>query len=195
MLQNLRDAAEPLFQRQLVIAETLHQEGRFTGQIRDLPLEDLLKLLYCRDRDVANDARIRSKPTRAWAFCAALIEVLNDRRHPYRRSAQWCVLDLFEDLISFCAWNPSISTGRRGPCAISYGRRKMTTRAQPSRRASCSVDTCRIVPAAPLPIQCLQAPSAIGRRSAIHGLFHVVEWHPESRAAWWGECLKPRQPS
>jgi len=30
-------------------------------------------------------------------------------------------------------------------------------------------------------LECLKAPSRVGRRSAIHGLFHVVEWHPESR--------------
>ena len=30
-------------------------------------------------------------------------------------------------------------------------------------------------------LQCLKAPSKIGRRSAIHGLYHVVEWDPASR--------------
>ena len=30
-------------------------------------------------------------------------------------------------------------------------------------------------------IHCLNAPSAVGRRSAIHGLFHVVEWEPSLR--------------
>jgi hypothetical protein len=33
----------------------------------------------------------------------------------------------------------------------------------------------------PVLIQCLDAPSKIGRRSAIHGLFHVVEWTPDMR--------------
>ncbi|HLO97705.1 MAG TPA: hypothetical protein VK171_03830, partial [Fimbriimonas sp.] len=27
-------------------------------------------------------------------------------------------------------------------------------------------------------LECLDAPSAVGRRSAIHGLFHVCEWVP-----------------
>jgi hypothetical protein len=30
----------------------------------------------------------------------------------------------------------------------------------------------------PTLLECLNAPSKIGRRSAIHGLFHVVEWIP-----------------
>ena len=30
-------------------------------------------------------------------------------------------------------------------------------------------------------VECLKAPSKIGRRSAIHGLFHVVEWLPDMR--------------
>ena len=33
----------------------------------------------------------------------------------------------------------------------------------------------------PTLLECLAAPSRIGRRSAIHGLFHVVEWIPEMR--------------
>jgi hypothetical protein len=33
----------------------------------------------------------------------------------------------------------------------------------------------------PTLLECLHAPSKIGRRSAIHGLFHVVEWIPEMR--------------
>ncbi|MFX8988315.1 hypothetical protein ABTN23_19740, partial [Acinetobacter baumannii] len=31
----------------------------------------------------------------------ALLEILRDREHPMRRIAQWCVLDLFEDLPSY----------------------------------------------------------------------------------------------
>jgi hypothetical protein len=33
----------------------------------------------------------------------------------------------------------------------------------------------------PTLLECLNAPSKIGRRSAIHGLFHVVEWLPSMR--------------
>jgi uncharacterized protein (DUF608 family) len=31
-------------------------------------------------------------------------------------------------------------------------------------------------------LECLKAPSKIGRRAAVHGLFHVVEWVPEMEA-------------
>ncbi len=182
MLQNLRDAAEPLFQRQLVIAETLHQEGRFTGQIRDLPLEDLLKLLYCRDRDVANDARIEIETHASLGvFCAALIEVLNDRRHPYRRSAQWCVLDLFEDLISFCHEPEHIDRATRAMRDLLWSAEDDYARTTFKAGVVLGGHLPDLT-GGPLLIECLQAPSAIGRRSAIHGLFHVVEWHPESRA-------------
>ena len=30
-------------------------------------------------------------------------------------------------------------------------------------------------------MECLHAPSRIGRRAAMHGLFHVVEWVPEMK--------------
>lgn len=34
---------------------------------------------------------------------------------------------------------------------------------------------------APVLLECLKCPSKFGRRSAIHGLFHVVEWVPAQR--------------
>jgi hypothetical protein len=30
-------------------------------------------------------------------------------------------------------------------------------------------------------VECLKAPSRIGRRSAIHGMYHLAEWAPEHR--------------
>ena len=36
--------------------------------LRDLPFEDLLKLLYCSDRDVANAARIEIDGDRRWGW-------------------------------------------------------------------------------------------------------------------------------
>src|SRR5688572_4006114 len=103
MLQNLRHSSEPLFKRQLCVNECLNRPGRFTGHIRDLSPSDIVKLLYCRDRDIANEARTEIETHASQrVFTPALVQILNDRRHPYRRSAQWCVLDLFEDLPSFC---------------------------------------------------------------------------------------------
>ncbi|MFI5387646.1 MAG: hypothetical protein ACHQ50_16175, partial [Fimbriimonadales bacterium] len=97
MIHEMILAAEPLFHRQLLISRTMELEGLFTGHVRDVQPEGLLKLLYCEDRDVANDARIEIEThTNSHQFTAALIYILRDTRHPNRRSAQWCVLDLFE---------------------------------------------------------------------------------------------------
>ncbi|MFX7934476.1 hypothetical protein ABTK33_20535, partial [Acinetobacter baumannii] len=69
------------------------------GKIRDLAPLDLLKLLFCPDRDVARDAQIELEThARSGFFTPAMIVILNDETHPYRRVAQWCVLDMFEDL-------------------------------------------------------------------------------------------------
>src|SRR5207244_1266378 len=71
--------------------------------LRELTPLDLLKLLYCEDRDVANEAKTEIELNASnHAFFPSLVHVLRDRLHPNRRSAQWCVLDLFEDLPSYC---------------------------------------------------------------------------------------------
>lgn len=181
MYENLAREAEPLFQRQLAIAETLGLAGRFTGSIRDLPDVDLLKLLYCRDRDVANESRIAIElHASAGIFGPSLIAILQDTKHPYRRSAQWCVLDLFEDIHSFCP------TPEEEAEAIRAMRDLLWTAEDDYARTiyKAGVVLGGHIPdrhGGPVLLECLKAPSRIGRRSAIHGLFHVVEWHPESR--------------
>lgn len=182
MLQKLRDAAEPLLKRQIRINEILGRPGRFVGNLRDLPFEDLLKLLYCSDRDVANAARIEiDTHASAGVFAPALVEILRDNRHPCRRSAQWCVLDLFEDLGSFC------HTEEERSQAIEAMRELIWNAEDDYCRTTfkAGVVLGGHLPAkigGPLLIECLDAPSKIGRRSAIHGLFHVVEWDPDQRA-------------
>lgn len=181
MLMRLRETSEPLFQRQLAINRTLELPGRFLGHVRDLPPIDLLKLLYCDDRDVANEARSEIETHASnRVFFSALLAVLTDRRHPYRRSAQWCVLDLFEDLPSFCD-SPEDETA--------------AVQAMKGLIWDADDDYARTIYKAgvvlgghiphthggPTLIECLQAPSRIGRRAAIHGLFHVVEWMPDTR--------------
>jgi len=181
MVAALRTAAEPLFSRQRTIAQCLGREGRFTGTIRELPYGDLLKLLYCPDRDVANDARIEIEThASAGIFTPALIAVLRDRRHPYRRSAQWCVLDLFEDLESFC------HTQDDKDAAIAAMHELIWSAEDDFARTTfkAGVVLGGHLPSdvgGPVLMGCLQAPSKIGRRAAIHGLFHVVEWKPEFR--------------
>ncbi len=178
MLENLSQVAEPLFRRQRTIAETLGQTGRFTGNIRELPFGDLLKLLYCPDRDVANEARIGIETHASLGvFGPSLIEVLKDERHPCRRSAQWCVLDLFEDLPSFC------HTAQERDSAVGAMRALIWNAPDDYARTTfkAGVVLGGHLPAeigGPVLMECLDAPSKYGRRAAIHGLFHVVEWDP-----------------
>jgi hypothetical protein len=181
MLDDMQRSAEPLFQRQLLINRTLEREGLFTGHLRDLGPEELLKLLYCEDRDVSNDARVEIEThTQVHQFTPALIFILRDDRHPNRRSAQWCVLDLFEDLPSFCR------TQAEQVDAVQAMRDLIWSAQDDYARTiyKAGVVLGGHVPnklGGPTLLECLNAPSRVGRRSAIHGLFHVVEWMPSMR--------------
>lgn len=179
MLLRLRESSEPLFQRQLAINDCRGKPGRFTGHFRDLPPGDLVKLLYCRDRDVANEARTEIETHASQRiFTPALVAILNDRRHPYRRSAQWCVLDLFEDLPSFCRDEDEEHAAVQAMRDLIWDAEDDYAR---------TIYKAGVVLGGHLPhkhggpilLECLNAPSKIGRRSAIHGLFHVVEWLPD----------------
>lgn len=182
LLRNLVTEAEPLFARQFAISETLGRQERFAGSLRELKPSELMRLLYCRDRDVANEARSEiEKRASSKIFFPAMIEVLRDQRHPLRRSAQWCVLDLLEDMPSFVE---SEADEREALSAI---RDLLWTAPDDHARTmyKAGVVVGGHLPdehGGPVLIECLQAPSKIGRRSAIHGLFHVVEWHPAARA-------------
>jgi hypothetical protein len=179
MLQNIRASAEPLFQRQRAIAQCLEIPGRFVSEIRELSPLGLLKLLYCEDRDVANAAHefIERSKLRT-SYFPALCQVLNDRTHPWRRSAQWCVLDLFEDLPSFIDSQEDEILATEAMKGLLWDAGDDYAR---------TVYKAGVVMGGHLPhryggealLQCLKAPSIVGRRSAIHGLFHVCEWVPE----------------
>ena len=183
MLGRLKESAEPLFRRQLLIAQTLELKGRFTSEIGSLAPLDWLKLLYCPDRDVANEAHwlIERAPERA-ALLPALLYVLDDRTHPHRRSAQWCVLDVFEDL-------PSFATSREAETQAVASISGLLADAEDDFART--VYKAGVVLGGHLPhrggaealLAHLESPSRIGRRSAIHALFHVVEWLPEQRKA------------
>lgn len=181
MIADMKRAAAPFFQRQFAIGRSLESPSRFTGHISELSPSDLLKLLYCEDRDVANDAMIAIETHEdERIFAPALIFTLKDRRHPNRRSAQWCALDLFEDLPSFC---PEESDQRAAAAAM---RDLLWDAPDDFARTvyKAGVVLGGHVPqrvGEPVLLECLAAPSRIGRRSAIHGLFHVVEWTPSTR--------------
>lgn len=181
MLNNLRASSEPLFERQFTISKSLGLKGRFKGLIRDLGPMELVKLLYCPDRDVAHAAKTEIETHASLKFFGpVLIEVLRDARHPYRRGAQWAVLDLFEDLPSFC------TTKDQRDAAVEAMKMLLWNAEDDYAR---TVYKAGVVLGGHLPdesggpvlLECLGAPSKIGRRSAMHGLFHVVEWHPDSR--------------
>ncbi len=181
MLRNLAKSSEPLFTRQLLINETRGLAGRYTGHIRDLSPTDLVKLLYCRDRDLANEAHtVIDTHASQRVFTPALVAILKDRKHPYRRSAQWCVLDLFEDLPSFCR------NEDEEEAAITAIRDLIWDAEDDYARTiyKAGVVLGGHIPhkhGGPILLECLSAPSKFGRRSAIHGLFHVVEWLPNLR--------------
>ncbi len=181
MLKNITNECAPLFQRQFAINRCLMKPGRFAGHLRDLAPEDLLKLLYCEDRDVAHYASVEIE-THAGSkiFAAALVAILNDQRHPNRRIAQWCVLDLFEDLPAF------VSNTKEEDAAVEAmaGLIRQATDDYARTVFKAGVVLGGHLPhksGGPLLIRCLNTSSKIGRRSAIHGLFHVVEWQPEMR--------------
>jgi hypothetical protein len=177
----LASSLQPLFLRQRAINQTLEREGRFTGHLCDLEPVDLVKLLYCQDRDVASEARSEiEKRASQGIYLPVLLTILEDDRHPYRRSAQWCVLDLFEDLGSFCR------TAQESAAAIESIKSLLWNAEDDYARTiyKAGVVLGGHIPylhGGPVLLECLQAPSRIGRRSAIHGLFHVVEWMPDAR--------------
>ncbi|HJP82110.1 MAG TPA: hypothetical protein VJ835_01275 [Fimbriimonadaceae bacterium] len=183
MLDNLRNSSEPLFRRQLTINSCLGQTGRFTGQLRSVGPAGLIKLLYCSDRDIANEAHtLIDTHASQRVFTPALVAILNDRRHPNRRSAQWCVLDLFEDLPRYCQHEEEEAA------AITAIRDLIWDAEDDYARTiyKAGVVLGGHIPhkhGGPILIECLNAPSKFGRRSAIHGLFHVVEWLPELKEA------------
>jgi len=183
MLRRMTEAAEPLFKRQMAISRCIGQTARFSGSIRDLCPLDILKLLYCEDRDVANSARIEIEThTANHLFTPALIAILRDRRHPNRRIAHWCVLDLFEDMASY------VNDADEEQDAVDAIRGLLWDAEDDYARAVFKAGTVvgghlNAEIASPVLVECLGAPSRIGRRAAIHGLFHVVEWLPDTRQA------------
>jgi hypothetical protein len=181
MLQNLKEGCEPYFRRQFAIGDTIGLGRRYDGLLQVLAPVDLTKLLYCSDRDVAHEAHtIIETRASSGMYSEALIEIMNDRKHPNRRTAQWCVLDMFEDLPAFF---PQTSDQNRAVAAIK------------SQMWEAEDDHARTIykagvvlgghictdPAADALIDTVEAPSRIGRRSAIHAVFHLAEWMPSRK--------------
>jgi hypothetical protein len=178
MLQHMADLAEPYFQRKLEISDALGRTGRFKGAFKDLPPLEVLKLLYTRDRDIANEARLQIEQRAGnGLYTRALIAIIEDETHPYRRSAQWCALDLFEDLPSYCRDLDEQRLAVEAMRGLIWN--ATDDYARTTFKAGVVLGGHLDEWGGPVLVDCLDAPSKYGRRSAIHGLFHVVEWAPE----------------
>src|SRR5690606_31653007 len=91
------------FDRMDAITDCLGRDTRYHGHLDDLPPDDLIILLYCPDRDISYHALVEiEKHASSGLFTPALVRILDDNEHPYRRAAQWCALDIFEDIGAFC---------------------------------------------------------------------------------------------
>lgn len=181
MLVNLGAGCEPYFRRQFVIGSTLGLAGRFKGQVQELSAIDLVKLLFCLDRDVAHEAHTVIE-TRASTglFSLALVEVIKDDSHPARRIAQWCALDMFEDLPAFF---PDLAEQQIAVDAIQgliWNATDDFARTIYKAGVVLGGHICTDAAADAL-LTCILAPSKFGRRSAIHAAFHLAEWMPLKR--------------
>ncbi|MCW5937424.1 MAG: hypothetical protein KIT11_08975 [Fimbriimonadaceae bacterium] len=182
VLQELAIGAEPLLRRQAAIATAIGRPGRFTGSTQELTPSELVQLLYCTDRDVAMGAtREIEVHASTGVYTPALIHILEDRRHPYRRVAQWCVLDMFEDLPSFCPTEPLQQRAIDAVKQLLWTAENDFARVVYKAGVVLGGHVCTD-PAGRALIECVQAPSKYGRRSAIHAVFHLAEWCPDLRA-------------
>ncbi|GIV01564.1 MAG: hypothetical protein KatS3mg015_0394 [Fimbriimonadales bacterium] len=182
MIANLKKELEPLFERQFAISRTLGLPRRYDGAISDLEPPQLVRLLFCTDRDVAHQAmyQIESR-ARTVPYGPALIRVIEDRSHPYRRTAQWCALDVFEDLLNIF---PERSDQQRAVDAICEF--MMTAEDDYARAVFKAGDVLGDHVATEMAGEGLlrvleEGESPFGRRSAVHGLIHLCEWLPEFR--------------
>lgn len=178
VLQELTVGVSPWFDRMDAITATLGRSTRYHGHLNDLPPDDLVVLLFCPDRDVAHHALVEiEKHASTGIFTPALIEILNDERHPQRRSAQWCALDMFEDINAF-APEPKLQT------KVIQAIKNLIWRAEDDYARTvfkagvvlgghiCTNESADAL------LECLKSPSRIGRRSAVHASFHLAEWLP-----------------
>ena len=181
MLEQLRNGCEPYFERQFAIARTVGRQGRYSGLLQDLEPIELVKLLYCTNRDVAHEAHtiIETRASNG-AYSDALVEILRDRKHPNRRIAQWCVLDMFEDLPAFFPRTEGQNRAVDAIKGLMWEAEDDHARTIYKAGVVLGGHICTDAAANAL-IDCVSAPSKPGRRSAIHAVFHLNEWMPSRR--------------
>ncbi|MFN8138813.1 MAG: hypothetical protein U0R49_03330 [Fimbriimonadales bacterium] len=181
MLKNLKTELEPYFERQFAISRVLNRSRRFEKSLQELPATDLIKLLYCPDRDVASCAMtVIDSTVRSGIYAPALMRVLRDESHPNRRIAQWCALDILEDLHNVC-----LTDEERLEMLASIEYFMMNSPDDYARAVYKAGDVLGDHVATDDAKRVLlnvlsMGPNAVGRRSAIHGLIHLCEWIPSA---------------
>ncbi len=181
MLENLKEGCEPYFERQFAIGRTIGTDVRYDGLLQDLAPVDLVKLLYCSDRDVAHEAHtIIETRASSGVYSDALVEIIRDRKHPARRIAQWCVLDMFEDLPAFYPTREAQNRAVDAIKSLMWEAEDDHARTVYKAGVVLGGHICTDAAAAAL-IDCIAAPSQFGRRSAIHAVFHLNEWMPSRK--------------
>ena len=180
-LETLKRDLWPWLYRQTQIAQLLGNPEAHQTNIAELQPLDLLKLLYAPDRDIAHESSLAIEAHASTrVFAESLIAILRDQTHPYRRSAQWCALDLFEDILSFC---PEPGSQVEVIAAI----KDLISHAQDDYART--IYKAGVVlgghisteSAGQALLECFDAPHKIGRRAAYHASFHLAEWMPELR--------------
>lgn len=180
-IRGLIAAAEPYLGRMREIRKVLHLSEPFWGSVRELEPYQLLMLLYAPNRDIANEARIEiEKHAANRLYTDALIMILEDQDHPFRRSAQWCVLDLFEDLPSYVRNRAQEDTAVRAMRELIWSAEDDYARTI-FKAGTVIGGHLSETYGGPVLVELLDSPSKFGRRSALHGLFHVVEWVEDLR--------------
>lgn len=181
VLSKLAEGAEPYFRRQLDIGTSLGTGGRFKGQVSQLGPLELLKLLYCPNRDVAHESQLHIEThASSGLYWLSLVSILEDTSHPGRRGAQWCVLDMFEDLPSFCPTEASQERAISAIKGLMWSAEDDYARTIYKAGVVLGGHVCT-GPAAEALLACVTAPSKYGRRSAQHAVFHLAEWMPDYR--------------
>lgn len=181
VLEALKIGVSPWFDRMDAITACLGRSERYHGFLTDLPSDDLVVLLYCPDRDVAQHALVEiEKRASTGIFTEALIRILNDDQHPHRRIAQWCALDIFEDISAFARTEADQIKVIRAIRDLIWRAEDDYARTIFKAGVVLGGHICSHAAADAL-LECLRAPSKVGRRSAIHACFHLAEWLPSRR--------------
>ncbi len=181
VLFGLEKGAAPWLDRMDCISSTLGLQSRYHGLIRELTSGQLAALLFAQDRDIAYAASTEiEKRASQLTFSEAFVAILSDEYHPYRRTAQWCVLDMLEDYRAFCKTDAEVSANVDAILKLMMNAPDDYARTIYKAGVVLGGHFCN-EPAANALIKCINAPSRIGRRSAMHAVFHLVEWLPDHR--------------